>query len=120
MKHVMGNSTRCSECYWYREKEVEDKGTHTGYCYHKFHKTHDCLGKKRSSPVERIKAHEHHGTDCRLWEDAEDRVTHFEVMCGKPEPSRTPIEQEHIKNLLRVAREEQRDLRAWYESRKGR
>ena len=120
MKHVMGNSIRCSECYWYQEKEYDDRGNHTGYCNHKFHQTHDFLGKKRNEPVERITAHKNDGGGCQRWEDAEDRLTGFEVMCGKPEPARTPIEQEHVENLLCKAREEQRDLKAWYESRRGR
>ena len=46
-----------------------------------------------------------HGSGCHDWDDAEDRLTHFEVMTRHPDPKRSPIEAELIRTILNPGKE---------------
>ena len=95
MKHRLGNETKCRDYFFYSPKDPEEKGTHDGYCV----KGHIINGRlTNKSPA---KTQEYYGAGCYLWEDAEDRLTHFEVMTRNPDPKRTPAEAEYIKKKLR-------------------
>ena len=98
MKHTMGNSPKCIECYWYRDKQDGDHCRSDGWCVNEYKRTHDIAGKKRSEPKDMAVAW---NTSCHQWEDAEDRLTAYEVQTRQPEPWRTPIEQMQIRALLR-------------------
>ncbi len=94
MKHKLGNTTHCIDCYHFREKDELHKTHYDGFC------KLGCIinGKKvsdREPPV-----YWNDGSGCRDWEDAEARLTHFEVMTRQPDPKRTPLEAEHIRKLL--------------------
>lgn len=55
-----------------------------------------CTHKKKP-----IGAHVLANNECYSWEDAEARLTHYEVMTGKAESFRTESEREYIEDLLR-------------------
>lgn len=98
MKHIMGNSPKCIECYWYREKQDGDHCKRDGWCVNEYNLMHDISGKKRAVPLEREAVR--WNCICRQWEDAEDRLTAYEVQTRQPEPWRTPIEQMQIRAVL--------------------
>lgn len=37
MKHTMGNSPRCKDCYWFKEKEYEAECSGDGWCLKGLH-----------------------------------------------------------------------------------
>ena len=98
MKHTLGNDPRCKDCYWYREKEADDKCLFEGWCTCKKELATGINGRKREHPPERKAVHDH--WCCQWWEDAEERLTHYEVMTRKPEPWRTPLEKEAIEKMM--------------------
>ena len=94
MKHKLGNSTKCIDCYFYRPKDDEHKTELDGFC-------------KLGAIINGIKITDrempvrwNNGSGCREWEDAEDRLTHYEVMTRQPDPKRKPLEAEYIRKLL--------------------
>lgn len=93
MRHKIGNSPKCKDCYYYTEKTEHDNCRHDGWCSN-WHYDH---GRKVSDKPHAVMWHE----CCSWWEDAEDRLTHYEVVMRKPEPTRKPLEAEHIKEILR-------------------
>lgn len=97
MKHTLGNSPKCADCYWYREKQDGDNCRRDGWCVNQYNQTHDIAGKKRAEPHNNPVSW--NGT-CGQWEDAESRLTKYEVLTRQPEPWRTPIEQMQIKAVL--------------------
>lgn len=98
MKHKLGNSPKCVECYWYREKQDGDGCSRDGWCVNEYNCAHDVSGKKRSEPLERESVR--WNCICKQWEDAESRLTSYEVLTRQPEPWRTPIERAQIKEIL--------------------
>ena len=100
MRHTLGNEPKCIECFWYREKEAGVQTQYDGWCVNPHNLSHGINGRKREKPLER------EGVlwnwDCRQWEDAEVRLTHFEVNCRKPEEWRTEAEKKYIMELLGV------------------
>lgn len=101
MKHQLGNTPKCISCYYYRDREPNDKCRYDGWCTNKYNCSHGINGKKRDKPLEREPVM--WNWECRQWEDAETRLTHFEVCTRTPEPWKTPLEQEHVKQILREA-----------------
>ena len=101
MKHRLGNSPKCISCFFYREKEAGDKCRGYGWCTNKKHLAVGVNGHKREKPPEREAVQWMHS--CRLWEDAENRLTHYEVLTRQPEPWKTEEEQERVRQLLREA-----------------
>lgn len=98
MKHRLGNSPKCKDCYWYREREPGVKCSKDGWCINPKQLAIGVNGHKREHPPEREEVY--WNCSCRLWEDAEDRLTHFEVLTRQPETWKTPIEQEHVRQIL--------------------
>ena len=104
MRHRLGNTPKCCECYWYREKEAHEKANQKdGWCTNKKQCACGINGHKRYHPPER-EPKRWNGC-CSWWEDAELRLTHFEVSCRKPEEWRTAEEKRYIKELFEKARE---------------
>lgn len=101
MKHKMGNTPKCIDCAWYREADGPEHKT-GGWCQNRKVCSTGINGHKRDHPLERT-ATEWNGC-CREWEDAEDHVTGYEVLCGVPEPWRTEEEQGRIRELLQKGR----------------
>ena len=83
MKHTKGNTPKCYECYFYEDKEPGDWCRLDGWCRNPYQCTHIANGKRRTAPVLRVPVMRGH--ECYYWEDAENRLTHFEVMTGKKE-----------------------------------
>lgn len=98
MKHTLGNSPKCIDCYWYREKQDGDNCRHDGWCVNPKALAVGVNGRKRSHPPEKEAVM--WNVACKRWEDADTRLTHYEVMTRQPEPWKTPIEQAHIRTLL--------------------
>ena len=98
MIHILGNSTRCDECFYYRPKVAEEKGDFDGVC----RKGSYVNGRKTSDRPVIVRAC--WGSGCCFWEDREDRLTHYEVTTRTPDPSRTPAEREFVMKKLYEAR----------------
>lgn len=84
MKHKMGNSPRCSECKFYRERAEGEKlrNENDGWCINK--KAQGINGRKPLKTVDRVQVPGN--TCCHLWIDAESGLTRFEVGTGYKEP----------------------------------
>ena len=80
MKHIMGNTPKCYECYFYKDKEQGDYCRYDGWCYHPKQCKYGINGRIRREAQSRIPVRR--GSECRWWEDAEDRISHFDVMTG--------------------------------------
>ena len=98
MRHTLGNSPKCNTCYFYREKEAGEQCRGDGWCTNKKQCAVGVNGRKRENPPER-EAVMWQGC-CRQWEDAEDRLTHYEVLTRQPEPWRSEIEKALIISIL--------------------
>ena len=99
MKHLLGNSPKCIDCFYYRE--VQDDGHYhdnDGWCVNKYNCTYGINGKKYDNPKDRKAVKWMHS--CHQWEEVETRLTHYEVVCMKPEPWRSENEKEYIGQLL--------------------
>ena len=84
MKHVKGNSPKCSECKYYRERlEGEKLSRGDGWCVNQ--KAQGINGHRPLNPKNKVEVLAN-GTACRLWIDAEAGYTIFEVMTGYKEP----------------------------------
>ena len=109
MKHIMGNSPKCNECKYYREREPGDNFRYDGWCVEPWSLAHNLLGQKLKVPVER------RGVlgnwNCNRWIDAESDLTRYEVETGQPEPGRRECEQELVRSIIARAKEEQRRAR---------
>lgn len=101
MKHRMGNSTRCSECYWFREPRDGEKRTLDGYCTNT--KARGINGHIPENPRPEEPVLDVWGMGCRHWEDAETRFTHYEVMTRHAEPWRSEAEKEYIERIMEEA-----------------
>ena len=85
INHIMGNTPRCDECYFYTAKSEREKDNWLdGWC-------------RQENMVKNWQQHERMKTSangrCRFWEDAEDRLTYHEVMTRSPEAWRSDIEK---------------------------
>lgn len=98
MKHRMGNSPHCNECFWYKEKKDHDGCKLDGWCHNKKQCSTGINGHRLEHPHERIETR--WNNCCRQWEDAEDHLTHFEVCTRTPEPWKSEAEQARIRSLL--------------------
>lgn len=93
MKHTMGNATHCVNCYHYRPKEDNDGCPDDGWCLNGLY-----VGKKKVADVTSVDWND--GSGCYDWEDAEDRITHYEAMTGKVDPFRHGIDKLYYELLL--------------------
>ena len=98
MKHRMGNTPKCNECFWFREKQTKKECWLDGWCVNKEQCAEGINSRKRQHPFERIAVR--WNGHCRRWEDAECRLTAYEVLSRKPEPWRSRTEQEYVIGLL--------------------
>lgn len=80
MKHIEGNTPKCWECFFYREKTGNDCSL-DGWCLNPFQLSHGINGKLREKPKEKeaVRANNF----CRQWEDAETRTNYFDVITGR-------------------------------------
>lgn len=101
MRHKMGNSTRCSECYWYRAPRDGEKCKLDGYCTNI--KNRGINGKRPDNPKPEEPVLDVWGMGCTHWEDADTRLTHYEVMTRHAEPGRTAAEKEYIERIIEEA-----------------
>jgi hypothetical protein len=83
MKQIEGNSPKCSSCYYYAEKEPNDGCLRDGWCSNPYECSHGVNGKKLDKPKERVPVRWNQGSGCYNWEDAEDRISHFDYVTGK-------------------------------------
>lgn len=98
MKHTMGNDTNCIDCYHYKSKEDNDGCLEDGWCLNGLY-----VGKKKVADITSVYWND--GGGCYDWEDAEDRITHFEAMTRTVDPSRTGMEKLYYEKLLKEAKE---------------
>ena len=105
MKHIMGNSPKCSECKYYREREIHDNIRYDGWCVEPYNNTYFYANKKKAEPTQKEGVLWNHS--CERWIDAEDGLTRYEVETGEPEPGRRECEQELVRSILARAREQQ-------------
>lgn len=98
MRHRLGNSPKCIECYSYREKKPNDGCLYDGWCVNKYNCSHGINGRKRERPLEREAVRWQ--WSCRRWEDADTRLTHFEVNTRTPEEWRSENEKAYVRSLL--------------------
>lgn len=75
MKHRMGNLPKCAECKYWRDKEPNDHCRFDGWC---------TKGKAKTK---------HWNDVCHDWIDAENGLTHYEVLTRQLEEWRTPTER---------------------------
>lgn len=80
MKHKEGNLPKCSECFYYHEKEGNDC-LYDGWCTNPYQLSHGINGKLRETPKKRETVR--WMWCCRQWEDAEDRFDYYECVTGK-------------------------------------
>lgn len=91
----MGNTPRCDECYFYTAKSEHEKDNwFDGWCQQK-NNVKDCWHKREG----RVKTNANFR--CRYWEDAEDRLTYYEVEIRFPEAWRSDIEKCIIEKMLK-------------------
>ena len=81
MKQIEGNSPKCSSCYYFTEKEPNDGCMLDGWCVCQHQLVYGVNGKKRSIPLDRMNVRRN--GECSWWEDAEDRISHFDYVTGK-------------------------------------
>ena len=106
MKHRMGNSPRCDECLWYRERKPNDGCKHDGWCHYKKQLSEGVNGHKREKPPEREAVMRM--WDCKWWEDAEyPHINNFEAVTHKPDPNRKGMERIVIEDAIAKAEESQ-------------
>lgn len=92
MKHIMGNTPRCDECYFYTAKSEHEKDNWLdGWCHM----------AKNWEQREREKMKTRANGRCCFWEDAEDRITYYEVETRSPEVWRSDIEKCIIEKMLK-------------------
>ena len=53
MKHIMGNSPKCSECKFYREREPGDNIRYDGWCVNYFNNNYLTKGVKLKEPTQK-------------------------------------------------------------------
>lgn len=113
MRHRLGNSPKCKDCFFYQEKSPEDvNNQHDGWCP----KGLRINGKKVN---DRAKVDWNHF--CDDWEDAEERLTYYEVVTLKPGPWRTPIEALMIQEKFdQYKRERKEAFERWLNERRMR
>lgn len=92
MKHTMGNSPHCRDCYFFKEKEFESECSGDGWCL---------KGLRVNGKQINDRYPTRYNLDCNNWEDAEDRITHYEALTRKVEPSRKGIERLMYEELLK-------------------
>ena len=100
MRHKMGNSPKCYECYFYQQKSAEDKTCRgDGWCANPYEISHGINGRKRERPLERVDTC--WNDFCDHWEDAECRATRFEVLTRKVGEWRKGLDRERILQELK-------------------
>jgi hypothetical protein len=99
MRHTLGNTPKCNECYWYRDSEPNDGCRGDGWCTNKKQCSVGINGRKREHPPERESVL--WNNSCRHWEDAEDRFTRFEADTRCPEEWRSEDEKKWLRELLK-------------------
>ena len=99
MRHILGNTPKCIECFWYREPEPWDNCRGDGWCTNRKQCSVGINGKRREHPPEREAVIWNHR--CRHWEDAEDRFTVFEAETREPEEWRSELEKIWLRELLK-------------------
>lgn len=79
MKHIRGNSPRCDECFYYDIGHFKS-GDLMGICKNDYNCTHGVNGykldKRRDFYLTRSML------CCSRWEDAEERISYFDVITG--------------------------------------
>lgn len=96
MKHNLGNTPKCMDCYWYREGG--DSCRHDGWCVNPKALAVGTNGRKRACPPEKEAVK--WMWNCDKWEDAENHLTHYEVLTRQPEPWKAPNEQAQVRMEL--------------------
>lgn len=105
MKHIMGNSPKCNECKFYREKEEGVVCRGDGFCVIGYNRIN---GKKYNVERRAVSWNE----SCQDWVDAEnDLIEYCEAVTHKPAPYKTPLEQMLIEAAIRDALAEQMEKR---------
>ena len=118
MRHIMGNSPKCSECLHWREPKPWEKCKWDGWCVSQKHLSIGINGKKREHPPEK-EAVMRNG-NCSWWEDAEyPHINKYEALTNKPDPNRRELDQMIIADAIAKALEEQKDLDAYYQRKKA-
>ena len=102
MKHIMGNSPKCIDCFYWRNPKPHEKCQHDGWCINKKHLSVGINGKKREHPPE--KEARKWMWSCHWWADADyPHINHYEAETWKPDPSRSELEQIVIADAIREA-----------------
>ena len=98
MKHTLGNTPKCHDCIWWRDREAGDNCRSDGWCICRNQLRVGINGRKRINIPDREPTARNHS--CKWWEDAEDHFTRFEALTRHPESWRSEEEQERIRRIL--------------------
>lgn len=104
----------CKDCFWYEEKEDKNKFL-DGWCKNKYQRTHGINGRKLDKPRD---VSVRWMWCCSQWEDAEDRLTKYEVVTGKVEEWRKGLDRERVEEILRPYNEMIDEMLAGLKKRK--
>lgn len=101
----MGNSPKCNECKYYREKEAEEVCALDGFCMI----GHTSINGKKTKVEKTAVAW---NWDCDEWIDAEnDLIGHYEAVMHKASPSKPPLAAALANSAILEAITEQRAKR---------
>ena len=91
MSHKIGNSPKCIDCKFYREKYDCETCNGDGWC-----KDGLWHGKVKIKDVYSVKWND----SCNKWVDKETGLTSYEVQTRTPEPIRTPEDIEYLSRYI--------------------
>lgn len=103
MKHTMGNSCKCSECFYFTfaTAEEEQKCNGDGWCSNR----NNLSGKHKDRRAVAW------NDVCTWWEDGDTRITRFEIECRRAGEWRKPLDRESVLQEMDRAEAEQRAQR---------
>lgn len=103
MKHTMGNSCKCAECFFFTPAtaEEEQKCRGDGWCGNR--------NNLKNNPQYR-RGVAWNGV-CEQWEDGDTRITLFEIECRTAGEWRKPLDREWVLQEMDRAEAEQRAQR---------
>ena len=120
MRHRLGNGQpHCKDCFWYEENKQNGTKFLDGWCKNEYERTHGINGRKREPRDVAVRWM----WNCSQWEDAEDRLTKYEVMTGRVEDWRNGLDRDRVEEILRPYNERVEAVlgrpRSWKEARDG-
>lgn len=111
MKHIMGNSPKCNECKYYREREEGEVCKADGFCV----LGHNTINGRRYKVERRAVCW---NECCGCWIDAEEElIAYYEAVIGKPDPGKPPLMYALAADIITSAMGEQKKRRTAYNAK---